>query len=72
MFRTFQCQSCGESAKRLAALMGLRKDLGDWLLQAPVPSACCSHGASIQLANRLHDYSCWHQGVSARSRLGEG
>jgi hypothetical protein len=52
--------------------MGLRKDRGDWLLQAPVPSACCSHSTSIRLANRLHDYSCWHQGVSVTSRHGEG
>jgi hypothetical protein len=60
-FGTFRCQSRGEIAKRLAALMALCKARGTWPLQAPIPSACCSHGASVQLANRLHDYSCWHQ-----------
>ena len=31
--------------------MGLRQGQGPSLLQAPVPSACCSHGAAIQVGN---------------------
>ncbi len=58
MFRACRCQSRGESANRLAALMGLLKDEVPLLLQASVPSASCSHSAAIQLANRLHDTIC--------------
>ena len=36
--------------------MGLRKDQGPSLLQAPVPSACCSHVTASWLATRLHQY----------------
>jgi hypothetical protein len=68
VFRTFRCQRCGESARRLAVLMGLGKNRGPWFLQAPVPSTCCGHGTSLYLANRLHDDSCCHQGVSATLR----
>ena len=68
MFRACRCQSCGESAKRLAALMGLRKDQDPSLLQAPLPSASCSHGAAVQLATGLHQSDRWRQEVCAESR----
>ena len=53
-FRARRCQSGGESAKRLAALVGPREDQNPSLPQGPVPSACCSHIAASWLATRLH------------------
>jgi hypothetical protein len=56
VFRKCRCQLRGETAKRLAALMGLRKLEALRSLQGYVSSASCSHGAAIQLATRLHQY----------------